>query len=284
MGALTVPVGAVVVGATADLTSVLLVILHAACVWMFMGAWNVFNDVMDIDGDRINHPDRPIASGEISIDEARALGKNLLFGSIMALLTAASVAAARTGEIVYWLPSLPIWFAAFGLMFHYEFEGDSSLRLKHKGLPGNLAVSLLVGLVIVFGAAAVGGAGDPRVWSVGLSAFAVNSAREVIKDVEDMAGDADRDTLSKRIGPERARTIAWVLTLIGLASMFMPFVLRLFNPDLMLCMVPAVFALFAAKPRLYRGEDYAAQRGLRMAMILGLAGFLTTALLERWIA
>jgi len=283
VGSLTVPIGAVVVGVPFDAPLTVLVILHAICVWLFMAAWNVFNDVMDVEGDLTNHPDRPIPSGVLSRAEARSIGKRLLFASFFTLLTAAGVASLWSGDIAAWLPSLPIWFLAFGLMFNYEFEGESSLRLKHKGLSGNLAVSLLVGLVIVFGAAAVGAAGDIRVWLVGLSAFAVNSAREIIKDIEDMQGDEGRTTLSQRIGPEKARIIAWLMTLVGMAAMFVPFVIRLFDPNLMLCMIPAILALSATKPRLYRGEDFAAQRSLRLAMMLGLFGFLAAALFTRFL-
>ncbi len=278
---MTVPIGAVVVGVPFDASLTVLVVLHAICVWLFMAAWNVFNDVMDVEVDRTNHPDRPLASGAIPLEGARRLGKRLLFASILSLLTAAAVAALWSGEITDWLPSLPIWFFAFGLMFHYESEGESSLSLKHKGLPGNLAVSLLVGLVIVFGAAAVGAAADARVLLVGLSAFAVNSAREVIKDIEDMAGDAGRVTLSHRIGPEKARFIAWIMTLVGLAAMFLPFGLGMFEANLSYCMIPAVVALVATKPRLYRGDDHAAQRSLRLTMVLGLVGFLAAAILQR---
>ena len=53
-------------------------------------------------------------------------------------------------------------------------------------------MSLLVGIVIIFGAASVGGLSNPLVWMVGLTAFCINSAREIIKDVEDMEGDIGR--------------------------------------------------------------------------------------------
>jgi hypothetical protein len=48
---------------------------------------------------------------------------------------------------------------------------------------------------------------------------------------------------------------------------------------LLITQLPSMLALISVKPRLYRGEDYAAQRTLRLAMLLGLAGFLASVLL-----
>ena len=201
--------------------------LHAISVGGFMAAWNVYNDLMDIDGDRINHPSRPLASGDTSIERARKIAMFSLVTSIIGLLGAAGWVSFSGGDLSGWLPSLPIWFLALLLMIHYEFEGEHSLRLKHKGLPGNLAVSLLVGIVIVFGAAAVGNANNPLIWCVGLSAFSINSAREIIKDVEDVEGDIDRETLSKRIGFDQARMVAWLMALIGFVLLYFLFHLLL---------------------------------------------------------
>lgn len=254
--------------------------LHAISVGGFMAAWNVYNDLMDIDGDRINHPTRPLASGDTSIERARKIAMFSLVTSIIGLLGAAGWVSISGGDLSGWLPSLPIWFLALLLMIHYEFEGEHSLRLKHKGLPGNLAVSLLVGIVIVFGAAAVGNANNPLIWCVGLSAFSINSAREIIKDVEDVEGDIDRETLSKKIGFDQARMVAWLMALIGFALLFVPFALELLPTDLLIVMVPAILTLIAAKPHIHKGNDHSAQRMLRFSLLLGLVGFVAASLVN----
>jgi len=193
--------------------------------------------------------------------------------SIFGLLAAAGWVSFTDGDLSAWLPSLPIWFLALILMIHYEFEGEHSLRLKHKGLPGNLAVSLLVGIVIVFGASAVGDSTNPLVLCVGLSAFSINSAREIIKDVEDMDGDVNRETLSMKIGSNQARIVAWLMTLIGFGLLFLPFGLDLLPSGFLIAMVPSILTLIAAKPHIHSGNDHSAQRMLRLAMFLGLIGF-----------
>ena len=254
--------------------------LHAISVGGFMSSWNVYNDLMDIEGDQINHPRRPLASGAVSIETARKIAMFSLVTSIIGLLSAAGWVSTSGGDLSAWLPSLPIWFLALLLMIHYEFEGEHSLRLKHKGLPGNLAVSLLVGIVIVFGAAAVGNATNPLIWCVGLSAFGINSAREIIKDVEDVEGDMDRETLSKRIGSDQARMVAWLMTLFGFTLIFVPFGLELLPAGLLITMVPSILTLISAKPHIHKGNDHTAQRMLRVALLLGLIGFGTASLVN----
>jgi len=279
IGFFTVLLGGLLGGAS-TVNHWIVVGLHAISVGGFMSSWNVYNDLMDIEGDQINHPRRPLASGAVSMETARKIAMFSLVTSIIGLLSAAGWVSTSGGDLSAWLPSLPIWFLALLLMIHYEFEGEHSLRLKHKGLPGNLAVSLLVGIVIVFGAAAVGNATNPLIWCVGLSAFGINSAREIIKDVEDVEGDMDRETLSKRIGSDQARMVAWLMTLFGFTLIFVPFGLELLPAGLLIAMVPSILTLISTKPHIHKGNDHTAQRMLRVALLLGLIGFGTASLVN----
>ena len=272
IGFMTVFLGGLLAGAS-NIDDWIIVSLHAISVAGFMSSWNVYNDLMDVEGDLVNHPDRPLASGSISDSTARIVAMVSLMVSIFGLLAAAGWVSISGNNLSEWLPSLPIWFLALILMIHYEFEGEHSLRLKHKGLPGNLAVSLLVGVVIIFGAAAVGEPYNPLVWCVGIAAFSINSAREIIKDVEDMDGDVNRETLSMKIGSSQARIVAWVMTLMGFALLFLPFGLDLLPSGFLITMVPSILVLLTAKPHIHNGNDYTAQRMLRVAMLLGLLGF-----------
>lgn len=45
----------------------ILVSLHALCVATFMASWNAFNDVQDHETDALNHPERPIPSGALTL-------------------------------------------------------------------------------------------------------------------------------------------------------------------------------------------------------------------------
>jgi len=107
----------------------------------------------------------------------------------------------------------------------------------------------------------------------------VNAAREIVKDIEDQSGDADRETLPKQIGADRSRAIAQVLILCSLLPLVAPYARGLLPMGLLILQAPAMVVLVWIKPRLYRGEDHAAQKSLRLAMLLGLAGFLATVLI-----
>ena len=128
IGFFTVPLGGLLGGAS-TLDNWIVVGLHALSVGAFMAAWNVYNDLMDIEGDRINHPNRPLASGDISVERARKIAMFSLVTSIIGLLGAAGWVSISGGDLSRWLPSLPIWFLALLLMIHYEFEGKHRLRL-----------------------------------------------------------------------------------------------------------------------------------------------------------
>ncbi len=278
VGASTVIVGALMVKTDFSQIDVVLVLLHALCVATFMGAWNAFNDVLDHEVDALNHPERPIPSGDLTLIQAKAIGRAAFLLSIISLLGAMTVAALFSENLSGWLPSIGIWFVAFLLMFHYEMVVPASFMLKHKGLVGNLAISLLVGIVIVFGAAAVNGISSPLVWIVATVAMLVNAAREIVKDIEDEEGDLDRETLPKKIGADGSRAIAQLLIICSFIPIVAPYAREMLPMQLLLLQSPAMLVLISVKPKLYRGEDYAAQRSLRFAMMLGLAGFLASVL------
>ena len=279
VGASTVVVGALMVKTDFTSTEAILVLLHACCVATFMGAWNAFNDVLDHEVDAKNHPERPIPSGSLTLIQAKAIGRASFLLSIVSLLAAMTVAALYSENLTSWLPSIGIWFLAFLLMFHYEMVVPASFMLKHKGLMGNLAVSLLVGIVIVFGAAAVNGIANPLVWIVALVAMLVNAAREIVKDIEDEEGDVDRETLPKLVGAERARAFAQLLIITSFIPIVAPYAREMLPMEYLLLQCPAMLVLISVKPKLYRGEDYSAQRSLRLAMLLGLSGFLASVLI-----
>lgn len=136
---------------------------------MLLGAaGNTANDLYDVDADRVNRPYRPLAGGGLSRTAAIVVGG--LAGGLGLL------AAWWVGGLVLWLAV-----AALAVMLVY------SPLLKPYGPAGNLAVALIAALPLVYGAAAAGA------WRVGLVPFGLAAllhlAREIVKDVEDVAGD-----------------------------------------------------------------------------------------------
>lgn len=147
---------------------------------------NVLNDLRDRDGDRVNHPERPLVTGAISVPGARALTVGL-FAAGAALAVPVALQEPAVGAIVA--------VAVAGLLL-YE------LRFKAQGLVGNVTVGGLTAMVFLYGAAAVGAVAAVAPFAA--MAFLATLGREVTKDMEDLAGDVDRSTLPKRIGLARA--------------------------------------------------------------------------------
>ena len=69
---------------TGDLASI--TILHGLSVWAFMCSWNALNDILDVEIDKLNQPNRPLPSGDISLNNAKILTAILMFISLFCLI------------------------------------------------------------------------------------------------------------------------------------------------------------------------------------------------------
>ena len=256
-------------------------VLHSISVMTFMFSWNALNDYVDIDIDRTNRPERPLPSGLIKLESAKRAIQ--ITGSISAisLFLAGYISSTRISGLNDWLPSLAIWLFALVLLFNYESNSRLSYKMKDKGLPGNIAISLSVGLVIIFGAASVSRPLDARSWVVFLIGFLYNLSREIVKDIEDIDGDEGRNTFAMSSGVDRARALASVLLVFALVAMLAPFLpfFQIFTDWHVVFVIPAVVSLMMVKPRLFASEDRAAQKLTKVSMQLCLFAFLVISLI-----
>jgi geranylgeranylglycerol-phosphate geranylgeranyltransferase len=186
-----------------------------------VGAGMAINDYFDREIDRVNRPDRPIPSGVVSPREALAFS-GLLFGVAVALAVT--------------LPALAVGIAVVNLLALVAYTEF------FKGLPGlgNALVGYLTGSTFLFGGAAVGG----RLESV-LVLFALASlatfAREVVKDVEDVAGDREEGlrTLPIAYGERRSLYLATAVLLVAILASPLPYLLGTFGLPYLLIVLPA---------------------------------------------
>ena len=139
-------------------------------------------------------------------------------------------------------------------------------------------ISLMVGLVIVFGASVSLGHFDKLIICVALTAMMINLAREILKDCEDMLGDEGRNTLPMRIGLERARSMAYLIALVGMVLAALPYYLELngISIGLLALQIPTILNLITLNGVIPNGDDSHAQKRLRVAMATGLVGFILT--------
>ena len=228
-----------------DLASI--TILHGLSVWAFMCSWNALNDILDIEIDKLNQPNRPLPRGDISLNNAKFLTAILMCFSLFCLVYAGYISSSIEDGFESWAPSILIWLLAIFLLTNYESSSNYSLKLKDRGLPGNFAISLSVGMVILFGAAGVFEPTEPRVLSLFFIGITYNLAREIVKDIEDMEGDEGRNTLAMRIGVEKARVLAWMILLLTMVSILAPFALEIFPASHLLLIIPGLITIFLVK-------------------------------------
>jgi len=155
---------------------------------------NVLNDLVDVEIDRINRPERVLVRGALTRQQALrlAIGLNLL-----ALLLAVSVS----------LEMLIMAGATVGLLVAYN------LYLKRIPLVGNISVALMAGLTFLTGGLAVDVSLAfrlPGPLIPMLLAFFFHLVREIVKDVQDQEGDrrAGIKSLPLVIGPSGSLLVA----------------------------------------------------------------------------
>ena len=260
-----------------DLASI--TILHGLSVWAFMCSWNALNDILDVEIDKLNQPNRPLPSGDISLNNAKFLTAILMCFSLFCLVYAGYISSSIEDGFENWAPSILIWLLAIFLLTNYESSSNYSLKLKDRGLPGNFAISLSVGMVILFGAAGVFEPTEPRVLSLFFIGLSYNLAREIIKDIEDMEGDEGRNTLAMRIGVEKARVLAWMILLLTMVSILAPFALEIFPASHLLLIIPGLMTIFLVKRKLAYAEDRNAQKLIKKSLQLTLLGFIVSSLI-----
>ena len=273
LAAITVPLGAHF-GLDGNWTSELglAVAFQILTVLTFMGAGNAMNDIKDAAIDKLAHPSRPLPSGRITEDEARRFVVVLWLISVASMLYGASTLHAQNAD---WWPLVTIYIVAVVLMLTYDLGPET----KSKGLVGNISISLMVAAVIGYGAATIGSINVLVFWVAMVVVF-TNLAREVIKDCQDMLADeGSRETLPMKIGVENARMAAYVMIMAGLVCLYIPYWQGPFNLNQLLYQTPAILVLITLNGPIFKGEDARVSMRIRVAMLLGLLGFMLTMVL-----
>jgi geranylgeranylglycerol-phosphate geranylgeranyltransferase len=162
---------------------------------------------------------------------------------------------------------------AVGALLVYE------LRLKARGFTGNLTVALLTGLVFLYGGAAVG---DALVMApFAAMAFLATLSREVIKDMEDVAGDVGRRTLPMTHGIGVASNVARGSVVAAIALSFVPLVWFVSPASIAgimyLALVLAADAVFAVSIAYLPQRLHFEQTMSKVAMTVALLAFLAVA-------
>ncbi len=227
--------------------------LAMAVVFLVLLGGNILNDYFDADTDKINHPARPIPSGQVSRKSAKYLAVVLFaLGLLLSIFT--------LNPLQFLIAVLAVF-----LLVTYEW------KTKAWGLVGNIIISSLVGLIFVYGSMSIKLTYVVIVLS--LMAFLANLAREIVKDVEDVSGDVNRTTLPKKIGKGLSLVAAAILIIIAVTLTPIPYVF--FNWSRFYAVTVALSdVVFIVSVFYFFNDQTKGQNLIKIGMILGLVAFL----------
>ncbi len=227
---------------------------------LIMAAGNVFNDLCDVESDRINHPNRPLVVGAVSRIGAWAI---VIIGGL-------------AGLILAWMVSPAVFWVA---LFVVILLAGYSLYLKSIPVWGNLSVALMAGLTFPFGGIALGtvrGTEYPALFGL-----LFHFAREVVKDLEDREGDAlmGFNTIAVRFGVAFPRLLICLALGLLIIVTIIPFVTGTYGVVYFLVALLGVDGLLVGMMwKLWISEDPRSLRqvsvGLKAGMAIGLVAIL----------
>ena len=194
----------------------------ALIIGAFIGGSNVFNDIQDLKADKINHPERSIPSGSITIKNAKIYTIILwVLGCFMCL----------------WLPisaTLTVYIIALPLAFFY------SKKIKGMYIIGNVVIGFLLGLIFIFCGIVFGNVRSLIIPAC--LAFSLTFVRELIKDIEDIDGDrkAGLNTFPVKVGIKKAVNLVILLSfLTGLISLI-PYFINFYSTSYLILLILGV--------------------------------------------
>ena len=176
--------------------------LLALSTCLIAAAGYIINDYYDVKIDLINKPDRVVVGK--SMKRRVAMFMHIAFSGIGVLL----------GVLLDWKIVVVNLFSVLLLWLY-------SNQLKRMPLVGNLSVALLTGLSI-YVVHFIFPSGHILVIAYAIFAFSFTLIREIIKDMEDLKGDATYGckTLPVLLGIRKTKVVVYLLSVIFLITMF----------------------------------------------------------------
>lgn len=263
MGAISIILVAII-----DKTISIPIILAMITVFFETAAGNVINDYFDYNIDLVNKPERPIPSGRISLENGKRYAYLLfLAGTICGFLI-----SFLTDN---WIP-FAIVLIADVILYLYAY------KLKTTPLIGNLAVGFMTGFGFVFGGFTIN---NPDIVTtsifLGFFAFVMTTAREIVKDIEDVEGDKKDGarTLPILIGKKTPAILATILIIVDCALCPLLYTYHIFGILYLAIIAIAVILFIYSAILILKSQDEAtAHKSSKLLKIGMLIAFLSFAL------
>ncbi|WP_298519907.1 UbiA family prenyltransferase [uncultured Methanobrevibacter sp.] len=257
---------AIILVAIIDKTISIPIILAMIAVFFETAAGNVINDYFDYKIDLINKPERPIPSGRISPKNGRNHGYLLfLLGTICGFLI-----SYLTNN---WIPFAIVLIADI-VLYLYAY------KLKSTPLIGNLTVGFMTGFGFVFGGFTLNNP-DIILTSIylGFFAFVMTTAREIVKDIEDIEGDKieGAKTLPILIGEKIPAMIAVCLIIIDSALCPLLYYYNIFGILYLVVIAIAVLLFLYSAFLIFKSQDRETAKKvskyLKIGMLIAFVAF-----------
>lgn len=241
-------------------------ILAMLAVFFETAAGNVINDYFDYKIDLINKPERPIPSGRISPKSGRNYGYlqfalGTLCGFLISYLTN------------NWIPFAIVLFADV-VLYLYAY------KLKSTPLIGNLTVGFMTGFGFVFGGFTLN---NPSIITtsiyLGFFALVMTTARELVKDIEDIEGDKAEGakTLPILYGEKITAILAFILIIIDCALCPVLYYNHIFGFYYLIVIAIAVLLFIYSAILIIRNQDRATaskvSKYLKIGMLIAFVAF-----------
>ena len=174
------------------------------------GAAMAVNDYYDFDIDKINEPNRPIPSGQVSLKASLVT---------TAVLTLIGLSSAFIISLFCLLFATVAWI----IMVTYTTIG------KRAGFPGNLLVSACVAAPFLFGSIVATNTITINILLFASMAFLSNTGREIAKGIVDIEGDSQHKikTLAVVFGRKKAALAAAIFFISAVCLSTTPLILNI---------------------------------------------------------
>lgn len=248
MGSVAVYIGSIVAGSS--YYGSLTIFLAMISAFLISSAGMIINDYFDIEIDKINKPERPLASGRMK--------KNIgLSYSILLFIIGISLAYFVNYN------ALAIAVIVSILLILY------AKYMKKMFFIGNFTVSLNVALTFLYGGIAFGSPFNALLLS--LLALLSNIGREIYKSSDDILGDKQNNvtSLATKYGVFVARKIGFIFVLAAVIISFIPYMLGIFSTVYLMIVIVAdvLFLLTFIIPK-------KAAKLCKIAMLIALISFI----------
>jgi geranylgeranylglycerol-phosphate geranylgeranyltransferase len=225
------------------------------------GAAMAVNDYYDFDIDKINEPNRPIPSGQVSLRASLVTTAILtLIGLSFALIIS-----------LYCLI-----FATVALIFMVTYTTIG----KRAGFPGNLLVSACVAAPFLFGSLVATNTVTINILLFASMAFLANTGREIAKGIVDIEGDSQHKikTLAVVFGSKKAALAAATFFILAVCLSPIPVILDIvsiwFIPFVLITDVGLLWCSVSLMKKPERENSRKIKKTVLFLFIFGLLAFI----------